>query len=102
MTIRDQIARRVRWLLAIAFAAWLYVMLAMPTAAPKRNAPPLSLVIGVAVMFLAIQCTSLVRCPKCMKRFGRGIAMRIGAPLWRTPVKFCPHCGVSLDQQLPP
>jgi hypothetical protein len=101
VTIRDYVKQRTRWALGVAALAWLTVMalLSVPSISKSRDWPAWFLPCG-AVMFLAIQAPKLIKCPRCFRRFG-DTANRIGVPLWRATINFCPHCGVSLDEPMP-
>jgi hypothetical protein len=44
----------------------------------------------------------LVKCPKCANNLGRTIALPVGLSLGTgRKIKFCPYCGVSLDEPCP-
>jgi DNA-directed RNA polymerase subunit RPC12/RpoP len=113
-TIRDHVKKRTRWAIGVAAIACLVVMLSpvrthavlmemptvdMPNAVRNWNHAgfQLQILIGVGAMIAAINAPALLKCPRCSKRFGR-TAIRIAARMWRTPVNFCPHCGVGLDE----
>lgn len=100
MTIRDYVKKRTQWAILLAAAAVIFYV-ALPidsiVASMQRTGVPIPMVACILVILAALQVPSLVKCPRCATRFGSA-AMKIGAPLWRAQVNFCPHCGVSLDQ----
>jgi hypothetical protein len=99
MTIRDYIKRRVRWGFGIAVASWLFVAFTsnMGFGGPTPGYLPfigLFGFMGAAVSFL------LIRCPRCRVRIGQTIAVPAAFRLSGPQVKYCPYCGVSLDEPM--
>jgi hypothetical protein len=99
-TIRDYIKRRVRWGFGIGFVSWLFVALSSTAGffGPKAGYVP---IIGVFGFMGAIVSFMFIRCPKCRTRIGQTIAMPAAMRLFGPQVKFCPYCGVSLDDPMP-
>ena len=103
MTIRDYIKRRARWGFGIAIAAWLVVAISgnMGFRFPGAR----FVAIGGAFGFMgAILSFLFIRCPKCRARLGQTIAMPTALRFsrWSPQVNYCPYCGVSLDEPIPP
>ena len=99
MTIRDYIKRRVRWGFGIALASWLFVALASNMDFGKPTPGYLPFIglfgfIGAIVLFL------FIRCPKCHARLGQTIAVPAAFRLSGPQVKYCPYCGVGLDEPM--
>jgi len=72
----------------------------MGMSAPKLF---LSLTAGKCVSFMgAIVSFMFIRCPKCRARLGQTIAMQTAMRFsrWSPEVKYCPFCGVSLDEPM--
>ncbi|HEY3852451.1 MAG TPA: hypothetical protein VGL87_15860 [Steroidobacteraceae bacterium] len=99
MTIRDYIKRRVRWGFGIGVASWLVIAISGPMGfgGPKLGYLP---VIGVFGFMGAIASFLFIRCPKCSARLGQTIAMPAAFRLFGPQVKYCPYCGVSLDEPI--
>jgi hypothetical protein len=99
-TIRDYIKRRVRWLFAIGILGWLsFPLSAALHLRPSRAGVGVPL-LGMIVFLGAILALNyLVKCPRCATNLGRTIAMPVGLSFGSGPqVKFCPYCGVNLDE----
>ena len=99
-TIRDYIKRRVRWGFGLALASWLFVALTsnMGFGGPRPGYLPL---IGVLGFIGAILLFLFIRCPKCRARIGQTIAVPAAFRLSGPKVKYCPYCGVGLDEPMP-
>ena len=107
MTIRDYIRRRVWWCLGIGFAGWALIPFgsALASALPKPILPgALSFSVVGALVFAGAMLVMqrIVKCPKCLARLGRTIAMPLAFSWGSGPkIGFCPYCGVSLDEPVP-
>jgi hypothetical protein len=103
MTIRDYVKRRVRWGFGVAFVSWLFVALTsnMGFGGPRPGYLPF---LGVFGFMGAIVSFLFIRCPKCRARLGQTIAIQTTMRFsrWSPEVKYCPFCGVSLDEPMPP
>jgi hypothetical protein len=99
MTIRDYIKRRVRWGFGLALASWLFVALTsnMGFGGPRPGYLPF---IGVFGFIGAILLLLFIRCPRCRARFGQTIAVPASFRLFGPQVKYCPYCGVCLDEPM--
>jgi hypothetical protein len=104
-SIRQYIRRRVWWCVAIGLGGWLMFPLggAIARDLPQGFAQIALPVVGF-VMFggaiLALQWT--VKCPKCLARLGRTVAMPLAFSWGSGPkINFCPYCGVNLDEPVP-
>jgi len=104
-TIRQYIKRRVWWCAACGLGGWLMFPLggAIAKDLPKGLAQIALPIVGF-VMFggaiLALQW--IVKCPKCLARLGRTVAMPLAFSWGSGPkINFCPYCGVNLDEPLP-
>jgi hypothetical protein len=100
-TIRDYIKRRVQWGFGIAFASWLFLAITASFSGPRPGFLPF---FGILGFMGAIVSFLFIRCPKCGARLGQTIAIQTGMRLtrWSPKVKYCPFCGVSLDEPMPP
>jgi hypothetical protein len=102
MTIRDYIKRRVRWGFGIAIGSWLFVVVTWPLGlwGPRLGYLPF---IGMIGFIGAIVSFLFIRCPKCRARLGQTIAMPTAMRFTRRSpeVKYCPFCGVGLDEPMP-
>lgn len=100
-TIRERIARRVRWTAAAAFIGWLLV--ASSAVAKLNTTVSVDVTLLGAALFLgAIVSLLFVRCPKCLARISQTIAMPVGLSFGRRRrVNYCPFCGVHLDDPCP-
>jgi hypothetical protein len=98
-TIRDYIKRRVRWGFGIGFVSWLFIALTsnMGFGGPRPGYLP---VIGVFGFIGAILSFLFIRCLKCRARLGQTIAVPAAFSLSGPKVKYCPYCGVSLDEPM--
>jgi hypothetical protein len=100
-TIRDYIKRRVRWGFGVAFASWLFVAFTsnMGFGGPRPGYLPF---IGLFGFMGAIVSFMFIRCPRCRARLGQTIAMQTAMRFtrWSPQVKYCPFCGVSLDEPM--
>jgi hypothetical protein len=101
MTIRDYIKRRVRWGFGLALASWLFVA-ATSNMGFGRPTPGYLPIIGVFGFIGAILLFLFIRCPRCRARLGQTIAVPAAFRLSGPQVKYCPYCGVSLDEPLEP
>jgi hypothetical protein len=99
MTIRDYIKRRVRWGFGLVFASWLFVALTsnMGFGGSRPGYLPF---IGVFGFMGAILSFLFIRCPKCQARIGQTIAVPAAFRLSGPQVKYCPYCGVNLDEPM--
>jgi hypothetical protein len=99
VTIRDYIKRRVLWGFGIAFASWLIIALTsnMGFGGPRPGYLPF---IGVFGFMGAILSFLFIRCPKCRARLGQTIAVPAAFRLSGPQVKYCPYCGVNVDDEL--
>lgn len=104
-TIRDYIKRRVWWCLGIGIAGWLLIPLggAIAKTLPDRIPEGALSAVGVAVFAIAMLAMQrIAKCPKCMAKLGRTIAMPLAFSWGSGPkINFCPYCGVNLDEPLP-
>jgi hypothetical protein len=96
-TIRDVIKRRVRWFYGAAAAGFVLVMVGVGDKTPV----PIELVAWALLFGGTFSAQWLVQCPRCSTRLGQ-LAATIGFN-WtkRRTVRFCPYCGVSLDEPVP-
>jgi hypothetical protein len=99
-TIRDYIKRRVRWLFAVGALGWLSFPLSQLIGrGPFGDALP---ALGMLVFVGAILALNwAIKCPRCRANLSRTIAMTVGLSWgWASgpTVKFCPYCGVNLDE----
>jgi len=101
-TMREHLKHRQRWYLA-AFVLGLALVLvpislANVTGRAKlrehRELYLLSRLTGLGVLLGASLLRARVKCPKCSRPLGA--AGRSGVPA------FCPNCGVSFDEPMPP
>jgi hypothetical protein len=104
VTISEFIDRRKANVKLVVFPLWLlgFVMVAW---GGKHGpwTPVTSFGVGVALVagtvYLAFVAT--IRCPKCRARLGQTIAVPAAFRLSGPQVKYCPYCGVSLDDSMP-
>ena len=99
MTIRDYLKRRTRRIVGIAFAGWLLLPI---SALVTADEPPTLLMFLAFLLFFGATATLLlfVKCPSCKSRLRQlsgDVAFHWGT---RRRVKFCPYCGVNLDNEL--
>jgi len=104
-SIRQYIKRRVWWCAAVALGGWLMIPLGgvivknLPDG-PVRIALPVVGFVMFGGAILALQWA--VKCPKCMAKLGRTVAMPIAFSWGSGPkINYCPYCGVNLDEPLP-
>lgn len=104
-TIRRYIKRRVWWCTAIAAGGWLMFPLAtsigkyLPEGIPQDAVSLAGMLLFVGAI-LTMQ--RIVRCARCKARLAQTIAMHVAFNWGSGPkVKFCPYCGVSLDEPVP-
>jgi hypothetical protein len=99
MTIRDYIKRRVRWAMAIGLCSWLVLAVLGPLGFHGSQLPAFA-IIGVIVFIGAILSVQFIRCPRCSAPLGQTIAIPMALRLGGRQVKFCPYCGVNLDEPM--
>jgi hypothetical protein len=99
MTIRDHLKRRFGYGLIAALIGLVIVAVVASITDDFTWSPIVQagLATCLAIMFFA---TARVRCPKCHGDLW-GISRSVMAPEFaKDRVKFCPHCGVSFDEEL--
>ena len=103
-TIRDVLKRRVRWCAAIG-AVGFATFIAVPLATIRQHGqPPVPVILLAWCLFVGAMVGLqwfAARCPKCSRRMGQEIAMRVGLAIRGKPPNYCPYCGVSFDEPLP-
>lgn len=99
MTIRQYLIRRCNRTVT-GTIAFLIVAGALLSSAPRVFVLRFVLAVVVAAVVLAAVWSLFeIPCPNCIKRMGRiGFAVANGLMANRSPR--CPHCGVSVDEQL--
>jgi hypothetical protein len=104
-TIRDVLKRRVRWCAAIAGIGFVgFIAVPMTAIGQQHSGPPMALAVVAWFLFagalVGLQWFA-AKCPKCSRRMGQEIAMRVGLAIRGKPPNYCPYCGVSFDEPLP-
>lgn len=102
-SIRQIIRRRVKWLIGMAALGWVLLIVSI-SLEPGPPWQPLRIA-GLGLFFGAVVLMQLIKCPNCSSRLGQigtsiGFAWR-GRLGWRRQVKFCPYCGIDIDQPVP-
>ena len=103
VTIREHVWRRINRIRGVAFVAWLVLFVCGLAYIPKGASELLligvvpSIIVFLAALFYLY--TSGTRCPKC--RGNLGYLLPYLSPKAKTQAKFCPFCGISLDEELP-
>lgn len=113
MTAREKLNRKMRWLGLIMFASFFTavgsVLLMQSWVDKDRKLPPEkkpilfifipAFFIGVGSVLYAASASGLC-CPKCRENLAR-VVSQYGAFSVSRKLKYCPHCGLDLDSELP-
>jgi hypothetical protein len=95
-TIRAYLQRRVRWLFALTVCGWALIPICM---ALLHDKVPYLAFLGMTLFGGGIVGLNfLIKCPRCSANLGRTIAMSLALGWGGSPINFCPHCGVRLDE----
>lgn len=98
MTIRKALEKKRRVVFMMAFLCWILFAGACLTESHSRELPLLIFIpfigFGACVLFLLFG----LRCPKCKNNLG----YTLQPSFWHISekLKFCPFCGVSLDEEI--
>jgi len=98
MTIRQFVKRRFLWSIGFVVAAVLPLVI-MGTL-QNEQATPYFVAFGFITFAIGAGLVNFgIRCPKCKGNLGVTIVPAMFSFSSKHPVKFCPYCGVSIEEE---